>query len=376
MGPVAQGGAEWQLYELLRRLDRDSFRPVIASVEFSAYSELVIGDGDRAIREAYGSLGVPHYRISGFNRNDPRNARELLRVIRRERIDVVHANLFAGETWGRVAAILAGGVPIVTHKRGMPFKTRKPQNVLVDWLLNLRSSRIIVVNRAIQRQLVNLQRLPPDKFSVIYPGIDPARWGRADEAEIMPLRRELGLEGKQVVTAIGRIRPLKGQRYLLDAAPEILRKCPEARILFAGHGVGEEGLRSRARDIGLEEKVKFLGSRSDVRLLLSLTDVLALPSLSEASPVVLMEAAAAGVPSVATRVGGVPEIVRDGVTGTLVPSRDPAALAAAVTALLRDGNRRREMSLAATEWARTEFDINRTVRQIEAEYHCAVSPPC
>ncbi|MDQ3327829.1 MAG: glycosyltransferase, partial [Chloroflexota bacterium] len=152
MGPVAQGGAEWQLYELLCRMDRSRFRPVLASVQFSSYEELTIGAGDRRIRDLYAGLDIPHYRINGHSRNSARNLRDLMHIIRREQIDVVHANLYAGETFGRLAAVLTG-TPTVTHKRGMPFKSRKPQNILVDLLLNLCSARIIVVNHAIRRQL-------------------------------------------------------------------------------------------------------------------------------------------------------------------------------------------------------------------------------
>ncbi len=367
MGPVAQGGAEWQILELLRRLDRARFRPVLASVEFRSYKELRIGAGDDTIQAQYAALDVPHYRITGHSRYGLANARDLLRVIRREKIDLVHANLFAGETWGRIVAVIARK-PIVTHKRGMPFKSRRPQNVVVDWLLNLLSSRIIVVTRAIQRDLQRLQRLPDEKFTVVYPGIEPALWARESELEILRLKRELGLEGVKVVTAVGRIRALKGQRYLIDAVPYVLQSCPDTHFLLVGHGAEEAELRSRVREEGLERHVTFLGGRSDVRSILSLTDVFVLPSLSEASPVALMEAAFIGVPSVATRVGGVPEIVKDGETGLLVAPADANGLASAVVDLLGNPDLRMRMGAAAKEWAHEAFDIERTVRQIETEY--------
>lgn len=375
MGPVAQGGAEWQILELLRRLDRSRFRPVLASVQFRSYNELTIGAGDTPIRREYAALDIPHYEVQGHGRNSHWNALELMRIIRRERVDVVHTNLYAGETWGRLAALLTR-TPIVTHKRGMPYKSRKPVNVLVDWVLNMLSRRIIVVNRTIQRELQRLQWLPDEKFSVIFPGIEPGRWVRASDEEVGQLRKELGLEGKLVVTNVGRLRELKGQHHLVQAAPHILRECPDARILLVGHGFLEDQLRAAVKDLGLQDKVLLLGSRSDVRQLLSLTDVFVLPSLSEASPVVLMEAAFAGVPSVATWVGGVPEVVRDGDTGLLVPPGNPRALATSVVRLLLDAPLRSRMSTMATEWAHEAFDIERTVRQIEAEYCKAVAREC
>lgn len=375
MGPIAQGGAEWQLYELLRRLDRTRFEPVLVSIISSRYEELVIDDGDRTIRNAFASLDIPSYTVEGYNRNDLRTAREVLRVIRRERPDVVHTNLYAGELWGRVAAILARK-PIVTHKRGMPYKTRKPQNVLVDWLLNLCSERIIVVNRAIQCELQRLQWLPSRKFTVVYPGLDSSLWLRADEAELCELRTQLGLENAQVISCVGRLRPIKGQRYLIDAMPSILRECPNTRLLLIGHGASEQALRERVRELGLERDVLFLGSRADVRELLSISTVLVMPSVSEASPVALMEGALVGVPSVATRVGGIPEIVQDRVTGVLVPPRRVRPLVSAVVALLRDTETRARMSTSATECGRSRFDIARTVQQIEAEYCAAATVPC
>lgn len=375
MGPVAQGGAEWQIFELLRRLDRERFRPVLASVEFDAYKELVIGEGDRAIRERYAELDIPHYRVTGHGRYGLGNLRELERIIRAEAIDVVHANLYAGETWGRVAALLTR-TPIVTHKRGIPFKSRKPQNVLVDWLLNLASDRIIVVNPSIQRHLRRLQPLPAAKFSVILPGVAPALWRPASSEEVARLRRELGLEGGRVVTTVGRIRPLKGQRYLLEAIPTVLASCPDTTFLFVGHGAREAELRTRAMELGVEREALFLGGRSDVRELLSLSDVFALPSLSEASPIALMEAAFVGVPAVATCVGGVPDIVCDGETGLLAPPRDPAALAHAIVRLLGDPEERRRIAGAALARAREAFDIERTVQSIEAEYQRAVGLSC
>ncbi len=375
MGPIAQGGAEWQLLELLRRLDRTRVRPVLVSVEFSSYQDLQIGPGDEAIRREYAALGIPQYRVSGHARGSTRNARELMRIIRRERVDVVHTNLYAGETWGRLAAILTR-TPIVTHKRGMPFKSRKPVHVLADWLLNLMSSRIIVVNHTIRRELQRLQRLPDEKFTVIFPGIQRDKWKRATHAEVAQLRESLGLSAKQVVMSVGRLRALKGQQYLLRAAPAILRERPDTRILLVGHGSQEADLSALAQELGVEEQVLFLGGRTDIRELLSLTDVFVLPSLSEASPVVLMEAAFVGVASVATWVGGVAEIVRDGVTGTLVPPANPDALASAVVGMLRDDALRARMGQEAVAWAEQAFDVERTVRQVEAEYHRAAGRTC
>lgn len=375
MGPIAQGGAEWQLYDTLLRLDKTRFRPVVVSVQFSSYQELAIERGDRNIQEKFASLGIPIYHIDGHARYSISNLRSLYRIIRRERIDVVHANLFAGETWGRAAAILCG-VPVVTQKTGTPFKSRKSFNVLADWLLNLRTDRIVVVSREIQRTLQRYQRLDSGKFSVIYPGIDPDSWKRAEGGDIERMRRELGLEGRCVITAVGRLSPRKAHRFLMDAMPAIVERVPHAKLLIAGDGPLRKELEQRAAKLGLEQHVSLLGGRSDVRELLSLTDVFALPSLGEGSPVVLMEAAFVGVASVATDVGGVSEVVEDGVTGLIVPPGSSEALALAITALLEDRKRTSAMALAAQDRAHRLFTVERMVRATEREYLQAVGSRC
>jgi glycosyltransferase involved in cell wall biosynthesis len=205
-----------------------------------------------------------------------------MRVIRLEKIDVVHANLYAGETFGRLAAVLTG-TPVVTHKRGMPFKSRKPQNILVDLLLNLCSARIIVVNHAIRRQLQRLHHLPASRFSVIYPGIDPALWSR-------PMHVRWWRSGLRWAWMARRSsRPLAGCVDQGAAVPARSRAadpagCPEARFLFVGHGVEEAALHQQAVALGVDGATYFLGSRADVRELLAVSDVFVMPSLSEASP--------------------------------------------------------------------------------------------
>lgn len=375
MGPVAQGGAEWQLYELLRRMDRTRFSPAVASVTFRQYRNLSITEGDRPIRDAFDSLEVPHYPLTGHGAYSPRNTEELYRIIRRGQFDLVHTNLFAGETHGRAAA-LAAGVPIVTQKRSMPFLTRRSVNVLADWLLNLASSRIVLPSRAVLNELLRFERLPADRLSVVYAGVDRERWRPVMSAEQARLRAELGLEGASVLASVGRLMPIKGHRSLLVAMPSILRCHPNTVLLLVGHGVLTDRYRTLAERLGVEGSVRFLGGRSDVREILSITDLFVFPSLQESFGIALVEAALMGVAAVASHVGGVPEIVDDGRTGVLVPVRSPSRLAEAVCELLSDRPRLRAMGRAAQLRAEQLFTLDRTVREIEREYLQAVGLRC
>jgi len=375
MGPIAQGGAEWQIYHLLRLLDKDRFQPLLASVRF-ADSSLVIDDGDRLIRDEFYSLGVPIYEISEYRRNDPSNALALARIIRDLSVDVVHANLYPGETWGRLAAFLTG-VPVIIHKRGMPFLTGKSTHVLVDWLLNLRTTRIIVPSNAVRDRLIGLEPLLKDKVNVIYSGVDLNSWKRASSDELISLRRELGIsEGEFVITNVARLRKIKGQEYLIRAAPKVIEQYPNTRFLFVGNGELQQYLSDLANSLGIGSRVLFLGARKDIDRILSLTDVFVFPSLQESFGVALVEAALMGVPAVATRVGGITEIVIEGETGLLVPPCDPEALASSVIRLLSEDSLREHMGLKAKECAASRFDIKLTVGKLQEEYLKAAGVRC
>jgi glycosyltransferase involved in cell wall biosynthesis len=147
----------------------------------------------------------------------------------------------------------------------------------------------------------------------------------------------LGFSSKTpVIGAVARLVPVKGLRYLVAAMPEILRRCPETHLVLAGDGDQRSGLESLARELVVSDRVHFLGFRRDAAAVTAALNVFVLPSLNEGLGRVLVTAMALGVPIVATKVGGVPEVVEDGRQGLLVPSADPQALGRAVTTLLTD----------------------------------------
>ena len=159
-----------------------------------------------------------------------------------------------------------------------------------------------------------------------------------------------------VVGMIGRLESIKGFEYFIDSAAIISREIPQARFLIVGEGSLHDKLAVRARDLNIGDKVFFTGWREDIPEILSILDLLALASLNEAVGRVILEAGAVGKPSVATEVGGVPEIIKNNTTGILVPPRDPDAMAQAVISLLKDEAKRSEMGRAAKEWVRDNIN--------------------
>ena len=166
--------------------------------------------------------------------------------------------------------------------------------------------------------------------------------------------------------AVGRLEPVKGFAYFIDSAFRIAERIPSVRFVLAGDGTLSDELRRQAAP--LEDRFKFLGLRHDVAELMAAMDVFVLTSINEGMGRVLLEAGAAGTPAVATRVGGVPDIIRDGVTGILVPPREPEAIAEAVLALARDPVRRAAMGKAAREVVVPAFGLEQMVGRIEGLY--------
>jgi glycosyltransferase involved in cell wall biosynthesis len=171
-----------------------------------------------------------------------------------------------------------------------------------------------------------------------------------------------------VIGAIAVLRPQKALSTLLEACATLRSSHPDLRVLIAGDGEERESLERLARTLGLERTVDFLGLRNDVPDVLAALDVSVSSSDYEGTPLALMESMEAGVPIVATRVGGTPDLIDDGVHGLLVPPRDPGALAAAVGELLADPRRRGEMGRLARERRRSEFDIEVAAERFGALY--------
>jgi glycosyltransferase involved in cell wall biosynthesis len=174
--------------------------------------------------------------------------------------------------------------------------------------------------------------------------------------------------GVRLIGCVGRLVPVKGISYLIAALPEIIRAVPSAQLVVVGDGPERDPLERQARHLGMAGQVRFVGWRSDLERIYPDLDVVVLPSLREGTPVVLIEAMAAGRPVVATRVGGVPDVVADGDTGLLVPSRDPRALAEAVAKILQGTLLARRLGDAGRVSVITRFAIVRLATDMEGFY--------
>jgi len=355
IGELGKGGAEYQLYELLRHLDRRRFAPGV----------FVLAPGGWWV-EPIRALGVP---VEEIPRRGPADVRRLARLrasLRRFAPHLLHAILWSGNSYGRLAA-LGLGIPVVIAAERVVTPYRGWQ-VMVERALDRVTDGYLVNCEAIAAWQVERKRLPREKIEVIPNGIDlgrlpPFSLDRRAARSAAGLRRD-----RRLVAGVGRLDAQKDFPTFLRAAAMIAAEVPDVDFLVVGEGGERAALEALARRLGLGARVVFTGLRHDVPRLLAAVDVFALTSLYEGFPNVLLEAMATGAVAVATDVGGCRELVTSGETGLLVPPRAPAAVAAAVGRVLRDPALARRLATAARQRVEGAFSIDVMARRTMDAY--------
>ena len=268
---------------------------------------------------------------------------------------IVHAYFFWSILFGRMLKREGRIRTLIENREDQGFNWGIHE---YSWLRLTRSipDRIICVSDAVRRVVMEREKIDPDRIVVIRNGVDSVHEAGEETAET---RKALGLGPEHVV--VGMVanfnRTVKGVSMFLDSVPEIVRAVPAARFLLLGRGQEEKALREQTRTMGIEPYVIFAGYRPDIHRYYAVMDVSALTSFSEGFSITILESMRCGLPVVATRVGGNPEVVVDGVTGYLVPPRDPAAFEERIVRLLRDPDLRRRMGAEGKERVEHHFRL-------------------
>jgi glycosyltransferase involved in cell wall biosynthesis len=299
--------------------------------------------------------------------------RALARVIREFRPHVVHSHTAKAGTLARVAAWL-GRVPVIVHTyhghvfHGY-FSPRQTRLFLaIERALARRTDCLLAVSETVRRELLGFGIGSPERMRVMPLGLDLDRFARSDAMRGL-VRAELGLAPETpTVGIVARLVPIKAHEVFLEAAARLARRLPRVAFVVVGDGERRAELETAACRLELQGRVHFLGWRQDLDRIYADLDVVALTSRNEGSPVSLIEAMAAGRPVVATRVGGVPDLVEDGLTGTLVGPGDAGALAEAVAALLADPDQARAMGEAGRKRVLPAFGAERLMADVDRLY--------
>jgi len=348
------GGAEQLVLTTAPRLQRDGFDVTVACLkEWGVLGDELDARGVRAM--ALGGRRVWDLRVLG----------RLLSILRRDRIQILQAHLFWANLVARVVGRMAS-VPFIVTTHHDSFDWMSGPHRLAERLTAPLSDVVATCSEAVRREAIEAFGLRPGRVRTLRNAIEIPDTPR-DEAARERVRRELGVaQGDLLVGTLGRLdEPKKGLAVFLQAARRLEEEFPRVRFAVVGDGPARSALERRAAREGVSHATVFPGMRRDALDVLRAFDLLVQPSLWEGFGLTLVEGMAVGTPVVASRVGGIPEAIADGVTGLLVPPGDAEALASACATLLRDRARALEMGRAGRDRARAEFGIERLVGEIE-----------
>jgi glycosyltransferase involved in cell wall biosynthesis len=302
---------------------------------------------------------------------DPATLFDLLKVIDRKQIDILHLHGYGATTFGR----LAGGMrrlPTILHEHANLTDTPWFQKV-ADTMLEPLTDIAIAVSKSTAEFVIQARRIPADKVKVVYLGVPLEEFSRVrSEGEIAVARAALGVAaGDFVVGTVTRLHDSKGNSYLVEAARLVLNERPRARFVLVGEGPLREPLEQQARALGLADRFVFHGFARDVAAVVSAFDLCVFPSLWEGTPLTVFEALAMGKPIVATDADGLVDVLTADRDALIVPKRDAAALAAAIVRMSDDPALRARLGTAARASGR-EYDIAAFVGKMEQLYDLLV----
>ena len=358
------GGPERQMLGLARHLPPD-FRSAFLSFAEGGQCAAFLAEARRQGHEARAlEHDTPYLRAA---------VREVAAELNRLGADVLCCHGYKAAVLGRVAA-RRRGVAAVAVSRGWTAESLKVRFYEALDRINLRwMDRVVCVSDA-QAAKVRRAGVAPGRVTVIRNAIDPRRFSAAGGGPSQPLRDFFPRPPRQVVGAAGRLSPEKGFDVFLRAARLVAEQDRSVGFVHFGDGPLRPALERQIETANLGDVFVLAGLRQDLDHILPSLDLLVLPSYTEGLPNVVLEAFAAGVPVVATAVGGTPEVVEDGASGYLVPPGDPGALAQRIRDALASGERRRAMGRRGRERVRREFSFGSQARAYERLFHSLVAP--
>lgn len=354
------GGTETQAVELALRIPEAGYDVTLGCLRARGPLLERLQGSQVAVREFHPEGGI----------DSPAGFYQLLRLswfLRRKKFDIVHTHDLWSNLIGVPAARLAGVRAIVSSRRDLAnfdwYQSKRR-----GWLRRIQNLGGAVLANAtpIRDALIAEDGFKPEKLRVIHNGVDIDRFQTSGDErdQVFP-----GVGKGKLIVLVGNMHTdVKGHPWLIASAPAVVHEFPTARFVLAGDGEQRPRFEEQVAKLGLEQNFLFLGRRTDIPKILACCDIAVLPSRAEGLPNAILEYMAAGLPTIASRVGGNAELIEDGVTGLLVPSEDSAALSDALLALLRDPGLARRMAQNGHEFTVRNFSFERLVREVDELY--------
>ena len=338
-------GAERVMLVLCKALTKKSFHPIVGVIKNKKNPHTEIGD------EAESSgLSTVIFPCNG--QFDLKLIFKIRKFIKKHKIDIVHSHGYKSNLFGLLASYRMVST-ITTNHNWLTNHWRLKIYCLLDSIWMRKFDQIVAVSEKIKEEMLN-KKIPGNKISVIDNGIDLDRFQEISSAD--SIKKEFAIAEEDIVIgSIGNLGYEKGQVYLLQAAKEIIAKNDKVKFLIVGDGILRKELENKAIEYGLTNHIIFTGIRKDIPQLLSLMNIFVLPSIREGLPMVLLEALASRTPVIATKVGAVPKLISNNLTGILIDPGDISAIALAIDALIKNADKAKRLAENGYKRVEKEF---------------------
>src|SRR5215207_1199878 len=361
---LSMGGAERLMVPTLKHLDRDHFDATVCALQSK--------DGN-PMAEEIRAMGIPVDCLNIRHLRDLNALPRLIGYLRGIGADLVHTQLEFANILGNLSAksLRLPSVCTIHIMHSLDVKTKLKLHQKIEWfVLRQFCDRVISVSEEARQYHIDISGAAPRQVVNIYNGIDLSHYMNVNrDKERINVRTEFGIPSDaNLLTTVAVLRPQKGIQFMVRALPAIIETSPNTYYLVVGSGSHQHALVEEAKKNRVTDRVLFAGMRKDVPRLLAASDVFVLPTLTEALPTVLAEAMAAKLPIVASRVGGIPEMVTDGQNGCLVEPEDIHGLVSACNSLLSDAEQRAAMGAEGWKVVNRKFNIEQQVDQLEKLY--------
>ncbi len=366
---VQIGGAELQMLLLAKFINKSEFMPILACGNHKQLDNWC---------EKFKKEEISVIRLEISSKHDLKQYSLLKEIIEQEKIDLLHIHVWNPAS-GRLG-FLAGKstkTPIITTEHD-PFKLSLVKNIFKKHTLKS-VKKIITVSKNNAQILKKLYPKHNQKISVIHNGIDTTWWKsqllRFTENDLKEIKEKVFHAKKDtlIIATIAELHERKGLKYLIKAMPELVKKFPNVKLIIIGEGPQRKELEQLVKKLDMQANIELLGRQNDIPFLLKSSNIFALPSRREAFGLVNAEAMICGLPVVATKVGGIPEIVADEKTGILVKPEDEKELEQALETLIKSSDKRERMGTAGHELVLKEFDAKKMAEEYEKIYKKEIS---
>ena len=367
---MEQGGAPRVVLNLIKHLNASRYQSVLVSGFTKNPQKDLLKKAEEIGAEV---IVIPHFVRKPNPVRDLLTLFRLITIIRNSGCHIVHTHTSKAGFLGRLAAKYCG-IKVIFHSTHGTIFHGYFNPVMINLYLLLEklaanfTDKIICLSKKEIDEYLEKGIGKPENITSIYNGIDISEF---EKAATNPDAKRVELSIKQsdyLGATIGRLEKVKGQQYLIEAVPFIIKDVPNFRLLIIGDGEESDNLKYLVRENNISSHVTFLGNREDILEILACIDCFYLPSLNEGFGIVLLEAMAMKKPIIATAVGGIPEVVLHGETGILVPPKDPQSISQATLTLFRNKEMRERMGLAGYARVRNYFGIENQVKATENLY--------